>query len=340
VNIPYSPDHIRHKLDIYLPEPSPNPLPVIVWIHGGGWQSGDKSSAATKAQPLLDMGFAVVGINYRYSSQAVFPAQLHDCRGAIRWVRAHADDYGLDPDRIGVWGSSAGGHLVALLGTSGGVPAHFQVDLEGSVGGNLAYSSRVQAVADYFGPTDFFNLHPSHNGADSPESTLVGFAIEDVLKNIDDPAFEPWVHQLEAVSSTTFASADDPSFHIAHGTADNVVIPLQSQLLHEALVLAGVPVTLRMVEGAGHGLPVSENQYVHAFFREWLALPGDVNFDNVIDITDLFAVIEEWGACIGCPADLNHSGIVDIDDLFEVISNWTHRSFTVRAGESRPSERG
>src|SRR5262245_30501882 len=90
VNVPFAPNHVRQKLDIYLPAPSANPQPVIVWIHGGGWQRGDKSSAAAIAQPLLDMGFAVVAVNYRYSWQAAFPAQLHDCRGAVRWMRSHA----------------------------------------------------------------------------------------------------------------------------------------------------------------------------------------------------------------------------------------------------------
>ncbi|GAJ13590.1 unnamed protein product, partial [marine sediment metagenome] len=124
-------------LDLYLPPKSSAPLPVIVWVHGGGWRGGSKGSGG-RALPMLDRGFAVVDVGYRLSGEAVFPAQVEDCKAAVRWVRANAAKYGLDPDSIGAWGSSAGGHLVAFLGTAGDVR-------EFDTKANAEYSSRVQA---------------------------------------------------------------------------------------------------------------------------------------------------------------------------------------------------
>ena len=132
-------------LDLYIPDGATKP-PLIVWVHGGAWRAGSK--AKPPALWMLERGYAVASISYRLSQQAVFPAQIHDCKAAIRWLRAHASKYGYDAERIGAWGASAGGHLVALLGTSSGVK-----ELEGDLGYN-DQSSRVQAVVDYFGPTD------------------------------------------------------------------------------------------------------------------------------------------------------------------------------------------
>ena len=133
-------------LDLYRPEKISGPLPVIIWIHGGGWNRGRKERCPAVA--LVDDGFAVASVDYRLSSVAPFPAQIQDCKAAVRWLRANASTYHLDPDNVGVWGNSAGGHLAALLGTSGGVS-----ELEGD-GDNMQYSSRVQAVCDVAGPVD------------------------------------------------------------------------------------------------------------------------------------------------------------------------------------------
>src|SRR5262245_18845425 len=167
--------HERQRLDLYLPAKADAPAPVIVWVHGGAWMAGGKDGGVP-ALPFLDKGYAVASVNYRLSQHAVFPAQIEDCKAAVRWLRANAKAYNLDPRRIGVWGASAGGHLVALLGTSGGVR-----DLEGQ-GGNADQSSRVQAVVDFFGPTDFLQMDAhavagarlKHDPAESPESRLIG----------------------------------------------------------------------------------------------------------------------------------------------------------------------
>ena len=140
--------HERQKLDLYVPETGEN-LPLIIWIHGGAWRGGDK----THYMPIeyLKAGYAGASLNYRLSQHAIFPAQIEDVKAAVRWLRANAETYRLDPNRFAAWGSSAGGHLVAMLGTAGNVK-------EFEVGENLEVSSRVQAVVDYFGPTDFLQM--------------------------------------------------------------------------------------------------------------------------------------------------------------------------------------
>src|SRR5208337_3078994 len=142
--------HERNRLDLYLPEKAEGRLPLVVWNHGGGWVGGSKEGCP--AVPLTTRGYAVASLNYRLSQHAVFPAQIQDCKTAVRWLRANAAKYDLDPEHVGVWGASAGGHLVALLGTTGNVK-----ELEGT-GGNLDQSSRVQCVVNWFGPSDMARM--------------------------------------------------------------------------------------------------------------------------------------------------------------------------------------
>ncbi len=229
----------RHKLDLFVPEKANGPLPLIIWVHGGGWQNGSKEGCPPLRDGYTERGYAVASINYRLSGHAVFPAQIEDCKAAIRWLRAHAKEYNLDPQRFGVWGSSAGGHLVALIGTSGDVK-------EFDVGANLNQSSRAQAVCDYYGPTDLtvFVTTPgyeSHAGADAPEGKLIGGA---VMENKDKAA---------RANPIEFVSKDDPPFLIVHGDADRTVPINQSQLLFEALRKSGVSAHLHTIHGAGHG---------------------------------------------------------------------------------------
>ena len=231
-------------LDLYLPPKGSAPLPVIVWVHGGGWRSGSKGSAG-RARPMLERGYAVVDVGYRLSGEAIFPAQVEDCKAAVRWVRANAAKYGFDPDRIGAWGSSAGGHLVAFLGTAGDVK-------EFDTAANAEYSSRVQAVCDWFGPTDFLQMDKHslkgsrliHDAPNSPESLLVGGPIQ----------AEPYRAIARKANPITYVTKDDPPFLIMHGDKDMSVPLHQSELLYDALKKAGVNATLRVVKGAGHGL--------------------------------------------------------------------------------------
>lgn len=231
-------------LDVYRPtNPKAEKLPLIVWIHGGAWRNGSKGDGH-QVMPFVESGeYVGASINYRLSSEAIFPAQIHDCKAALRWLRAHAFRYGIDPRRVGVWGSSAGGHLVALLGTSGGVRG-----LEGDVGGNLRYSSNVQAVCDFFGPTDLLQMDAhsisdrmKHDAPDSPESQLIGGPIQ---QHPD---------QVARVNPITYVTPDDPPFLIVHGDKDPLVPYHQSELLHAALDAAGVPTSLYKVVGGEHG---------------------------------------------------------------------------------------
>jgi acetyl esterase/lipase len=248
--------HERHKLDLYLPEKAEGPLPLIIWVHGGGWQNGSKDGCPPLRGGYIEHGYAVASINYRLSGHAVFPAQIEDCKAAIRWLRAHAKEYNLDTKRFGVWGSSAGGHLVALIGTSGEVK-------EFDAGAHLDQSSRVQAVCDYYGPTDFavFVTTPGyerHATADAPEAKLIGGA---VMENKAKAA---------RVNPITYVSKDDPPFLIVHGDQDPTVPINQSQLLFEALKKTGVSAHFHTIHGAGHGGPGFAGQdiseMVGAFF--------------------------------------------------------------------------
>jgi len=320
-NVAYGDGHERHRLDVYVPSGAAAPRPVVVWIHGGGWQNGDKSSAAGRVPALMTLGFTVVGINYRYSQQAMFPAQIHDCKAAIRHLRANAATYNIDPNRIGVWGSSAGGHLVALLGTSAGV-----VDAEGTVGGNLDQSSRVQAVANYFGPADFFNVEGWHTNcaANTAEEALLGACLGDIQVNQDDPAWADEVSRAHLAGPVTHVTPDDPAFHIAHGTADNTVWPEHSEILFGLLQNAGVPSVLRLVEGAGHGLPASEDAVVRTFFVQRLmtnppppVCVGDANRDRIVNAADLSVLLSGFGEAMpsGENGDLNGDAVIDGADL-------------------------
>lgn len=259
--------HERQKLDLYLPEKASGPLPLIIWVHGGGWQNGSKEGCPPARQGYLERGYAVASLNYRLSGHAVFPAQIEDCKAGVRWLRAHAKQYGLDPDRFGVWGSSAGGHLVALLGTSGDEKAF-------DVGPNLEVSSRVQAVCDYYGPTDLTRMDErtapgarmKHNDPASPESALLGGPVQESKE------------KAARASPLTYVTTNAlPPFLIVHGDSDPVVSYYQSELLFEALKKAGGSVHLHCIQGAGHGQGFGGKEIgekVTAFFDRWLKAGG------------------------------------------------------------------
>lgn len=230
-------------MDLYLPDAGARPLPVVVWIYGGAWRAGSKDDGQTRgALWLTRHGYAVAAFNYRLSQVAKFPAQIQDARAAVRWLRRHASDFGLDPERIAVWGASAGGHLAALLGVGAGAK-----DLDGP-DADPAVSARVQAVVDFYGPTDFRQMDAhalpggmKHDPADSPESQLIGGPIQ------DNPG------KVQRANPVAYAGRDAAPFLILHGERDPLVPVHQSELLFEALRRAGVPVIFHKIAGAGHG---------------------------------------------------------------------------------------
>jgi len=238
-DVQYVPNgHERNKLDIYLPEQSDGlSLPLIIWVHGGAWLAGSKENCPAKR--FVAKGYAVASINYRLSQHAIFPAQIEDCKAAVRYLRANSEKYGFDPNRFGAWGASAGGHLVALLGTTGDVK-------EFEKGPNPDVSSRVQAICDYFGPTDFTKMSSfwsvmKHDAPDSPEAKLIGGAVQE---NKD---------KCKRANPITYVTKDDPPFLIVHGDKDPLVPHNQSETLLEALQKAGVKANLHIVPGGGHG---------------------------------------------------------------------------------------
>jgi acetyl esterase/lipase len=214
---------------------------VIIFIHGGGWNRGRKDRCP--AVRIVDDGYAVASINYRLTTVAPFPAQIEDCKAAVRWLRANASKYSLNPDRIGVWGFSAGGHLAALLGTSGGVR-----ELEGG-GDNLNVSSRVQAVLAVSAPVDFLRLY--HDASTTPTETTPK-VLTAIKMLMGGPISE---HESTAIQASPlhYISKDDPPFLIIHGGEDPTVPVIQCQLLAEALKSAGVETTLEIANGRGHG---------------------------------------------------------------------------------------
>lgn len=247
-------------LDIYLPEKGERPLPVIVWIHGGAWAAGTKEPCQIVS--FSAKGYAIVSINYRLTGQAQFPAQINDCKGAVRWVRAHARQYGFDPDRVGAAGGSAGGHLVALLGTTGGAK-----ELEGNVGGNLEFSSRVQAVCDFCGPTDFTREdYVREPGRKEP------VILETALKKFLGGAWEDKREAANMASPVYWVSKDDPPFLIVHGDADPIIPWKHSQRLHDKLKEKGLDVTLMIVKDGTHGVGAYPGvlEKAAAFFDEHL----------------------------------------------------------------------
>jgi len=254
----------RQTLDLFLPKDhsaASDPLPLIVFIHGGGWRNGDKRSGFGRLQEFVASGhYAGASIGYRLTDEAIWPAQIHDCKAALRWLRANAEEHGIDPGRIGVWGTSAGGHLVAMLGVTGA-----EGELAGDVGENDAVSSRVTCVVNFFGPSELLTMndHDStmdHDAPDSPESRLIGGAIQENPDKAKNASPIEWV------------TGDDAPSLIVHGTADPLVPYPQSTALEEKLEAAGVETILLTVEDGGHGrgFGPSVNEAVTAFFGRHL----------------------------------------------------------------------
>lgn len=288
--------------DIYAATAGAGPRPLLLWIHGGGWQGGTYNNVPGSALAMRQRGFHIASADYRLSGQAIFPAQIHDVKGTVRFLRANAVAYNIDPNRIAAWGSSAGGHLTALLATSGDAP-----EVEGTSGGNPGFSSRVQAAVDYFGPVDILlmNLDVTtppgsnidHDAPTSPESKLIGFDDPDqgigVLRaNLDNPA--PPFPEKAALAFLTnplnFITLDDPPFYISHGLSDATVPNFQSTRLHEALLDAALDTTYKAVPGAGHGnLGASTDQAARDFLVSRLTprSPGDMNCDGAVTTADV-----------------------------------------------------
>jgi acetyl esterase/lipase len=237
-NVRYNDDTLKkHQLDIYLPPKATGKLPLVIFVHGGGWLSNDKYAdmgymKKTVAE-IVSSGFALASIDYRFSTQAVFPAQLQDCNRAVSFLYDNADTYGFDKSRFAVMGFSAGGHLASMLGLSKNntIKAFFMP------GTSTSFS--IKAVVDFYGPSELI-LFPGSNDEGSPESLLIGAA----------PLVRPDL--AKAASPVTYVDKGDPPFLIIHGEKDDMVSTRHSQLLSAWLRVAGVPNELLIVKGAPH----------------------------------------------------------------------------------------
>jgi len=247
-----------HNLDIYLPKEQKNTYKAVIVIYGSAWFSNNAKAMASASigTPLLQAGFAVVSINHRSSTEAIWPAQIQDVKAAIRYVRANAASYDIDPSFIGITGFSSGGHLATFAGVTNDVKtltsADLTVDIEGSVGNYLSTSSRVHAVVDWFGPVDMARMSncEAPNDQSSPEAILIGKK---------DPRLEPdWV---KLISPINFVDKDDPKILIIHGDTDNVVPHCQSINLKNAYDNAGGNATFISVPGGGHGPGCFDTEY-------------------------------------------------------------------------------
>jgi acetyl esterase/lipase len=239
-------------LDLYLPRPHPAPLPIVVYIHGGSWKGGDSRTALSFTDlpralaGLAAQGYVVASINYRLSPQVRFPAALQDVKAAIRWLRGHATDYGGDMTRVAVWGASSGGQLAAMVGTSCGV---MRFEPEGEAPRD-ASGDCVEAVIDWFGPTDLQNS-VRDNSKPVAEGSAAGTSDEGNYLGCEPTACAPGVARL--ASPLAFISVSTPPFLIQQGAADTAVLPSQSQKLYDALKQKGVPAEIVLYPDVGHG---------------------------------------------------------------------------------------
>jgi len=247
-DVAYASVSSAQKMDIYIPATGQAAYPLIVWIHGGAFMLGDKAASPDVGviTKIVAKGIAVASINYRFSQAAIYPAQINDCKAAVRFLRANAAKYKIDADRIGSWGGSAGGCLSALLGTTSGV-----TELEGAELGNAGFSSKVIVSVDWYGPIEFLTMDAqataqgftlNTNAATSPESRLIGAAIQTVTE------------KTNKANAMAYVTADDAAFYIQHGTADKNIPLKQSENLYAAVAAAKGPshAVYESLAGAAH----------------------------------------------------------------------------------------
>ncbi len=262
---------VYHNMDIYLPLEEKESYPVVITIYGSAWLSNNSKGADMEGigKTLLDAGFAVVMPNHRASWDALFPAQVQDIKAVIRYIRANAEKFNIDTTFVGITGSSSGGNLAAMAGTTRNINAftlgNHSIDIEGAIGQYTAHSSSVDAVVAWFPPTNMLVMDSCggtdfiHNDAKSPASLYIGGPIQENKE------------KTLMASPTSYINANTPPFLIFHGNNDRVVPHCQSELLHNALQNAGVQSQLLIVEGGHHGPGVHVDEYLGmmaSFFME------------------------------------------------------------------------
>jgi acetyl esterase/lipase len=244
--IAYAEQSEAQKLDLYLPSSVSDPCPVIIWLHPGGYTTGDKEWVVPILDDILDRGYAVASMNYRLADEARFPAQIFDAKAAVRWTRANAATYNLNKEAIAAWGVSAGSTFAALLGTTANIS-----ELEDLSMGNPEEPSHVNAVVDLIGPMDFLQMNsqllelgyqPLRDDVASGISMLLGGQLAECSE------------KCQAINPATYITSDCPPFYLQHGTADHLVPYLQSVNFARALAdaIGQENVTLNLIEGVDH----------------------------------------------------------------------------------------
>ncbi len=251
LDVEYSNAGQRVAMDIYRPA-DPGAHPAVVLVHGGGFRAGTRQSYSKMAQRLAEHGYVAATVTYRLAPQFPFPAAVHDVKAAVRFLRANAAQYHVDPERIGAMGGSAGGHLALFLGLTANVP-----EFEGP-GPNASFSSRVQCVADYYGPSDFTQSYAkSVDAAEVLPLFLEGDLTHKRLAHI-------------RASPLNWVNPDAAPVLALHGTQDTYVAYEQSVWLLERLLGAGVPAELETIPGAGHGFKGADAERADARAIAWL----------------------------------------------------------------------
>ncbi|MBX3390642.1 MAG: alpha/beta hydrolase fold domain-containing protein [Phycisphaeraceae bacterium] len=310
-----------------------SPSPCVVWIHGGAWIGGTHNNVPAGAKALLQSGFVVASVEYRLSSDAIFPAQILDVKGAIRFLKRNSATFRIDPARIATWGSSAGGHLSALALTSNNV-----FELEGFVGGTGPFAT-IRTAVDYFGPTDLLNMNPDvvtppgsttdHDAPSSGESLLIGFGqpgegVGVLRANQNNPAspFPEKMRLITLANPISHVNARDRRIFIAHGTVDTSVPIKQSQKLFDSLSAANASPTFLPVPGAGHGdLGAQTDQAAREFLiAELTRCFQDMNRDGIVDDGDFVRFAFSYDALLDVGGDFNGDGVTDDDDFVLFVS--------------------
>ncbi|WP_032406810.1 alpha/beta hydrolase [Rhodococcoides fascians] len=238
-------DGLALSLDLYRPESESESVPVVLYLHGGGWRVGDKSDGADeRLRAFAARGVAVASANYRLVTDQIYPAQIHDTKAAIRWLRARGSELGLSTDKIGVWGASAGAYLTSLAALTPNDPA-----FEGRVGDHLDQSTAVDAAVHWFGQSDLV----VNSRLTWLEKEILNPPVEGALFGVED--VESIAETVRAASPLARVTADAPPFLIAHGDRDRVLPASESIALHDALVRAGAESTLVLLGGCGHEDP-------------------------------------------------------------------------------------
>ncbi len=321
-NIPYlSPGSVDAVLDVHVPSSGVEVgVPTILFIHGGGWYSGDKSDSPELWMPLIVEGYNVIACNYTLSSAVSpsYPQAVHDVKAVVRWIRSNGvDEYGLSPT-IAVMGPSAGGHLTEMLATTDGVEI-----FEPLPAPDKGYA--VQASMPFFGLCDFV-LQVKSGGNTYPFREFLGGPLNEKTR----PTY------IEASPITWISSDDAPMFHV-HGFDDPIHFYEQAVVMNEALNDIEVYSSMHIYEGGHAFADIGYKDFMgyeaaSAILLDQIPIllsasrDGDINYNGSIEVEDLLAVISSWGDCpdlpIDCPADIDGSGVVDVTDLLIVVGNW------------------